>query len=80
MTKHLKKLKGRLYDEEISYRDLSAMLKKAGLLKHSIGYISSRMTGHAHWNTEEMYALADILHIPDEEILLYFPRKQRPPI
>ncbi len=77
MTKHLKRLKGKLYDEEISYRDLSAMLKKAGLPNHSIGYISDRMAGKRHWDTEEMYALADILHIPDDEILSYFPRKQK---
>jgi hypothetical protein len=76
MAKHLKKLKMMLMGEDKTQEDVCAYLRAQGFEHYSNGYVSNRMTGKADWGTEEMYALADWLGIPDDEILSCFPRRK----
>ena len=76
MAKPMKKLKMLLVGEEKTQADICNYLREQGFDHYSNGYVSLRMTNKACWTSEEMYALAEWLSIPDEEILSYFPRRQ----
>lgn len=64
----LAKLRGRMFECEVTCEDI------ANLLGRSKSYVSERMTNKRyHWEVEEAYQIMDLLNIPYEEILLYFP-------
>lgn len=43
-------------------------------LERSCAYISQCLCGSGYWRSNEMYAIADMMDIPDSEIHIYFPR------
>ena len=77
MAKHLKNLKVLMGVEEKNQEDICQHLRVKGFRRYSNGYVSARMTGKENWDSEEMYALADLLGIPDEDLLSYFPRRNK---
>ena len=66
-----------LFGAEKTQADICDHLRQQGFEHYSNGYVSLRMTGKASWTTEEMYALAEWLEVPENEILSYFPRRQQ---
>ena len=64
------RLRARMMEKQFQGQDL------ARILKRSDSYFSSRITGRAPWDLDDVYALCDWLEIPPEEIHLYFPPRK----
>ena len=62
------KLRKTLKGEEIPCSYLSKLMDRCPQ------YITARMKGEKCWTVDEAYFLCDLLHIPQEEFFLYFPR------
>ncbi len=69
-------LRVRLREYGYDQQGLRREFDKAGRSR-SDKYISERMVGKYPWVLDEVYFIAGILDIPDEEIALYFPREGR---
>ena len=68
LVKRFLKLRGRLEEWGVDQRWVGHKLGK------STSYVCQRMVGKKSWTMEEAYKLCDILQIPPENILDYFPR------
>ena len=66
------KLKARMFEMDIRQIDLES------IVGHKIAYITTRMNGHAPWNTAEMKAIGELLDIPRDEWLDYFMEEEIP--
>lgn len=60
------KLKALMLEQDVRQVDLEP------IIGHKIAYITTRMNGHAPWNTAEMKAIGEYLGIPKDEWLDYF--------
>lgn len=67
MQPKYKKLRGRMYENQVTQDELSAVIDK------SYGYVSERMTGKKSFRMEDVYSICDYLEIPYSEIYIYFP-------
>lgn len=68
LVKRFLKLRGRIEEWGVDQRWLGMKLGK------SVSYVNLRMVGKKSWTMEEAYQICDILCIPPENILEYFPR------
>ena len=66
--KYFRKLKTLMFDQEV---DQTYIAEKAG---KSIGYISNRFQGKLPFSMDDVYTIIEILEIPQEEALTYFPK------
>lgn len=66
----------------MKYRKLRAKMLEMGVdaewLGRKIGLsaasFSHRMTGRIPWKMTEVFQILDILHLPETDLLMYFPR------
>lgn len=71
-----------------AYRVLRAYLTAAGIeqaylaeqMGVSLSYVSSRITGKAPWDQEDMYFIMDLLHIPYDKLHIVFPKDGKAPL
>lgn len=69
--------------KQTNHSYLRAKLKEYDIDEEYIGrkimrspsYISQRMTGKKPWQIDEAYAILDLIHIPHEQLPIYFPPK-----
>lgn len=66
--KYFRKLKTLMFDKEV---DQTYIAEKAGKSK---GYISNRFQGKLPFSMDDVYTIIEILEIPQEEALTYFPK------
>lgn len=67
MQSRYKKLRDRMYENQVTQDDLSAVIDRC------YGYVSERMTGKKSFRMEDVYYICDYLKIPYSEIYIYFP-------
>ena len=67
MLPKFKRLRGIMYENQISQEDLSR------LLGHSCAYVSLRMTGKQAFDMDDVYTICDYFEIPYADMHLYFP-------
>lgn len=63
------KLRGAMMAADIDSRYLARKLKRGS------AYVSTRMMGHEPWTITECYEILDLLHIPHDQLAVYFPPK-----
>ena len=71
-----------------TYRVLRGYLTAAGIeqtylaeqMGVSLSYVSSRITGKAPWDLDDMYFILDMLHIPHDKMHLVFPKDGKAPL
>lgn len=68
MTKLYTELRREMYAQKVTQADLTAALEV------STTYISARFTGHQQWTMEDAFRILDLLQLPHNKILTYFPR------
>lgn len=71
MAKPHAKLRGAMVASDI---DESYLARK---LLRGVTYISARMMGRKPWPLDEAYAIMDMLHLPHEQLSVYFPPQGR---
>ena len=62
------KLRARMKELDVDQLYLAKKLKMCP------ASLSLRMTGKIQWQLDEMYAAMDILHLPHDQLHLYFPQ------
>lgn len=70
-----RKLRARMWEMDIDQSYLSAHIDR------SRAYVSDRFVGRnqKQFNLEDIYKIAEVLQIPEDEILSYFPRRGEAP-
>lgn len=68
MHKSFKLLKIELAKADIEQRYLCELMER------SQSYITQRMTGRQPWTMIDQYFLMDLLHIPYDQMHIYFPK------
>lgn len=71
-----------------TYRVLRGYLTAAGIeqiylaeqMGVSLSYVSSRITGKAPWDLEDMYFIMDMLHLSYDKLHIVFPKNGRAPL
>lgn len=77
------KKKELIIPKQTNHNCLRAKLKEHDIDEEYIGrkilrsksYISQRMTGKKPWPMDEAYAILDMMHIPHDQLPIYFPPK-----
>lgn len=68
MNKKYIRLKATMIEHEVDERYLNKKLNRGAR------YISAKLNDKTSWKLDEIYTICDILHIPYDEIHLYFPK------
>ena len=68
MLPKFKKLRGRMYENQVTQEDI------AKLLGRSEAYVSMRMTAKQPFDIDEVYKICEYLDVPECEIHIFFPR------
>ena len=68
MRKSFRLIKSKMIEKDITQIYLSELIGKSSF------YIMERMTGRRGWTMEDMYFLMDLLHIPYDQMHIYFPK------
>ena len=68
MLKKYTRLKVAMIEHDIDENHLNRMLNRG----HA--YVSNKLNDRASWRLDDVYKICDILHIPYDEIHLYFPK------
>lgn len=68
MLKKYIRLKAAMIEQDIDEKYLNRMLNRGA------SYISKKLNDKASWRLDDVYKICDILHIPYDEIHLYFPK------
>ena len=63
-----RRLRGRMRERNITQADMAAALGCSTVC------VSQRLCAKSPWQLDEMYVIMSILHIPTEDMYLYFPR------
>jgi len=70
-TSYLRKLKSRLYEEDITQIEIAERLKRSNT------YVMQRMTGRRSWSVDEAYLILDMVGEPCGALIDYFPRRMQ---
>lgn len=70
MAKPFVRLRAKFLEEDVDQKSL------AGLLHIDPSTLSKKLMGYNPFTCDEMYKICDILHISDEELHIFFPRRQ----
>lgn len=70
MAKPFVRLRAKFLEEDVDQKSL------AGLLHIDPSTLSKKLMGYNPFTCDEMYMICDILHISDEELHIFFPRRQ----
>ncbi len=69
------------------FRKLRGKLVEAGITQQELGYhigrnyqsVNARMNDRLSWSLAEMYQTLDLLHIPHDQLHIYFPKDGKDP-
>lgn len=68
MNKKYIRLKAAMIEHDVDERYLNRKLNRGP------SYISAKLNDKTSWKLDDIYQICDILHIPYDEIHLYFPK------
>lgn len=71
MAKPFTKLRARFLEEDIDQKSIAA------LIHIDPSTLSKKLMGYSPFTSDEMYMICDVLHIEDNELHIFFPRRQK---
>ncbi len=70
MAKPFAKLRAKFLEEDVEQKSI------AGKINIDPSTLSKKLMGYSPFTSDEMYMICDILHISDDELHIFFPRRQ----
>lgn len=71
MAKPFTKLRARFLEEDIDQKSIAA------LIHIDPSTLSKKLMGYSPFTSDEMYMICDVLNIKDNELHIFFPRRQQ---
>lgn len=68
MLKKYTRLKVAMIEKDLDEKHINRMLDRG------CSYMTNKMNDRSAWRLDDVYKICDILHIPYDEIHLYFPK------